>query len=240
VAVYAYKQEVDEWWRQRDAAAAEVAPRPLQSWRRIRLAGWVMLALVAALGVLRSGVWRGIPAGARHDSAPAPASHPGIEEYPSLSPDAQRLAFSWNGGELRNFDIYIRALDDIVGDPVRLTVDPAADFNPTWSPDGFSIAFVRRSAPSQFEVMVMPATGGDERSIAICQAGWDRRAGSYLAWTPDGRGLMVLQREAHGHTAGLLLLSPKSIQSRRLVLPLDGSPGRGSELLGGNPCLAAG
>jgi hypothetical protein len=100
---------------------------------------------------------------------------------------------------------------------------------------------VRQEAPAGFKVMLIPAAGGAERSVATCRTAWDRRAGSYLAWTPDGRGLMVLQREYHGQAAGLLLLSPQGIQARRLVLPLDGSPPSAKAAAGGaTPCLAAG
>jgi len=245
VGVYAYRCEVDEWWKQRDAAVAEAPARSPQGRWRIAPIGWVVVALLATLGLLHSDVWRATAPVERPDSGTSPVSpnaYPGTEEYPSLSPDAQQLAFAWNGGERRNFDIYIRALDSSHGDPVRLTNDPAADLNPTWSPDGSAIAFVRKTAPSQFKVMVISATSAEERSIAICQAAWDRQAGSYLAWTPDGRGLLVLQRESHGQTAGLLLLSPKKGRARRLVLPLDGSsrlPGN-EHAIGPAPCFSAG
>lgn len=244
VAVYAYKGEVDAWWRQRDVTAAEAVGLPSQIPRRVGPLGWAVVALLVTLGLLRSGVWRasppsGVPAAAA-DVVPL-AGYPGIEEYPSLSPDAHHFAFSWNGVHRRNFDIYRKALDRSPADPVRLTSDPAADFNPTWSPDGHSIAFVRQTAPSEFKIMMIPAAGGKERSLTTCEAAWDRRAGSYLAWTPDGRGLLVLQRESHGQAAGLLLLSPKSGLARRLVIPLDGSRAAGNESVGGPlACLAAG
>jgi hypothetical protein len=240
VAVYAYKPEVDEWWRQRDAVAVEVAARHRTP--GVGLLGWLIVATLATLGLLRSGVWRATPP--RPDPRDAILSATGrgeLEEYPSLSPDAQQFAFSWNGGELRNFDIYVKSLDGSPAEPLRLTSNPAADYNPTWSPDGISIAFVRQHAPAGFKVMLIPAAGGAERSVATCHTAWDRRAGSYLAWTPDGRGLMVLQREYHGQAAGLLLLSPQGIQARRLVLPLDGSPPSAKAVVGGaGPCLVAG
>jgi Tol biopolymer transport system component len=188
--------------------------------------------------VWRSGVWR------TDHVAPPPnflaPGQAGLEQYPTLSPDAQQLAFSWNGAERRNFDIYIKELDGGRHEPVRLTSNPAADLNPAWSPDGFSIAFVRQVTRGQFQVLTIPALGGQERSIATCQSDWDRRPASYLAWTPDGRGLMVLQRESRGQTAGVLLFAPNGLQARRLVLPVDGSPPTGGHSPGAAPCLAAG
>ena len=242
VSVYAYKTEVDAWWERRDGMAAEAAAEPPPARRTAAQLSWVVVALLTTLGLLHSSVWRSHSPEGPPESGSGAVSHTGyrgIEEYPSLSPDAQQWAFSWNGGERRNFDIYIRALDRKRAEPVRLTRDAAADFKPTWSPDGRSIAFVRQAVLSQFQVMVIPAAGGQERSVATCQAEWDRRAGSYLAWTPDGRGLMMLQRESHGQTAGLLLVPPKKGRARRLILPLDGSQTPGTELaVGPMSCFA--
>jgi hypothetical protein len=245
VGVYAYKREVDDWWKQRDSAAAEFRAPLAEPRRNFGPLGWVVVALLATLGLLQSGVFRASPAepqaASGHTAAVLPDGHAGIEEYPSLSPDAQQMAFSWHGPDRSNFDIYIKALDRRLRDIIRLTNDPAADFNPTWSPDGRSIAFVRQMAESAFDVVVIPAGGGPERSVATCQSEWDRRAGAYLAWTPDGRGLMVLQRWAQEQGAGLLLLSPGNGAARRFVLPLDGTriPRMESAAAPG-PCVIAG
>jgi hypothetical protein len=231
VGVYAYKREVDEWWKQRDEAAVEFRVSLPQTRRSIGPLGWVVVALLATFGLLQSGVWRATPLEPSPGSGTAsvsPGGYPGVEEYPSLSPDALQMAFSWKGPDRRNFDIYIKALDRRLRDAIRLTSDPAADFNPTWSPDGRSIAFVRQIAEHEFEVMLIPAAGGAERSVATCQAEWDRRAGAYLAWTPDGRGLMVLQRWSQRQAAGLVLLPPGNRPAQRFVLPLEGA--RASEM----------
>jgi hypothetical protein len=240
VSVYAYKGEVNAWWQQRDEAR-EASVRPAQASGRFGQLGWVVVALLTTLGLLHSDVWR-VPAveplAQPGTVNPIPGAPSGIEEYPSVSPDARRLAFSWNGADRRNFDIYLSEFDS-PGEPLRLTRDPAADFNPTWSPDGRLIAFVRQTVPSQFNVMLIPAAGGEERGITACQGAWDRQAGSYLAWTPDGRGLMVLQREPHGQAAGLLLLPHNAGRARRVVLPVDGPPTSTNEPAGGpSACLA--
>ncbi len=44
---------------------------------------------------------------------------------------------------------------------------PADDINPAWSPDGSSIAFLRKlKAGNQFGFMLIPALGGQERKLA--------------------------------------------------------------------------
>ena len=54
----------------------------------------------------------------------------------------ETVAYSWDGGTLNNFDIYVK---EGSGDPRRLTTEDAVDFSPSWSPDGGSIAFFRRN-----------------------------------------------------------------------------------------------
>jgi len=80
-------------------------------------------------------------------------TYPGIEQQPSLSPDGSQVAFSWNGMDQKNFDIYVKTTG--AGPPLRLTRDPAEDINPVWSPDGSSIAFLRKmTAANRFEVLL--------------------------------------------------------------------------------------
>ena len=58
----------------------------------------------------------------------------GYQQSPSLSPDGSQVAFSWNGPDSRNYDIYVKLVGP--GEPFRLTTDPADDDWPAWSPDG--------------------------------------------------------------------------------------------------------
>ena len=81
------------------------------------------------------------------DNEPARAlpltSLPGVVRSPSLSPDGSYVAFSWSGPKQENFDIYVQQIG--AGAPHRLTIDPANDSSPSWSPDGRTIAFLRRA-----------------------------------------------------------------------------------------------
>ena len=77
--------------------------------------------------------------------------------------------------------------------PLRLTRDPADDTNPVWSPDGSSIAFLRKlEVGNQFGLMLLPALGGKERKLAEVSIPFTAEFYSpYLAWTPDTQSLIV-------------------------------------------------
>ena len=64
--------------------------------------------------------------------------HPSADAYPSLSPDATRIAFASDRDG--NFDIWVGTVQD--WDPVRIT-HTGTCFAPRWSPDGNRIAYVR-------------------------------------------------------------------------------------------------
>ena len=105
-----------------------------------------------------------------HPAAPK-ALHPvplttfrGMEVNPALSPDGNHVAFAWNGEKQDNFDIYVMSIPS--GAPTRLTSDPAEDTSPVWSPDGHTIAFLRRLGDGHSGLMLVSAVGGPEHKIA--------------------------------------------------------------------------
>ena len=109
---------------------------------------------------------------------------------PTFSPDGSQVAFSWNGAQQDNFDIYVKLVGEV--DAVRLTRDPAPDGSPAWSPDGRQIAFVRQGA-----VYLISPLGGPERKVADMQA-------RDIAWTPDSKSLAV-SSEVEGDIRVVLL-----------------------------------
>ncbi len=60
------------------------------------------------------------------------ANELGLNNSPTFSPDGNQIAFSWNGKNQDNFDIYVK----VVGAQgyVRLTSSPEIDYSPVWSP----------------------------------------------------------------------------------------------------------
>ena len=88
-----------------------------------------------------------------------------------------RIAFSM-GGQTHE-DIYVVNADG--GGLFRLTDDPAADFDPSWSPDGRRIAY-RHEDERSGQIYVMNADGSGQQNLTR------RRGLDYSpAWSPDGK-----------------------------------------------------
>ena len=188
--------------------------------------GWYVAAsaMVAAL-LLAGAAWLGV-----FEPASQPPQEPmqvvplttysGIESQPSFSPDGAQVAFSWNGENQDNFDIYVKEIDS--GTPLRLTSSPAFEGFPAWSPDGRQIAFLRRESSSgKFAVVLIPAIGGPQREVAEIGPFPAREflTPHYHAWIPDGNGLVVADRSSSEEPFALFLLSTETGKKRRLTSP---------------------
>jgi TolB protein len=66
----------------------------------------------------------------------------------------------------------------------RVTRDPAADFDPTWSPDGAQIAYRHQAGPhtTQTDIFVTAADGGEPTDLTMSPGVSDWGP----AWSPDG------------------------------------------------------
>jgi hypothetical protein len=211
------KVALEELKEESDSGTTRVA-EPARLARNTHRRAWVWgIAGAAALAALGLGVWfvqskAGPPTPALR--AVPLTSYAGFELDPSFSPDGNQIAFAWNGEKQDNYDIYVKLVGP--GAPLRLTSDLAQDRNPAWSPDGRWIAFVRFSSSGTSAVFVMPALGGSERKLAdinITNAvNW-----SYLAWTRDGKWLVVTDDGRGQEPKGLFLLSLQTGERRRLT-----------------------
>jgi Tol biopolymer transport system component len=146
-------------------------------------------------------------------------SLPGQERYPSFSPDGNQVAFTWDGGNGDNHDIYVKVVG--AGVPLRLTNHPAADQKPVWSSDGRHIAFVRSSEEGS-GIFVIPALGGPERKIGSFISEHEWAAGP--SWSPDGRTLALSESQAQGPLS-IVLVSMAILKKRKLTFPPLGSVG---------------
>ena len=176
----------------------------------------VWIAIVLVLLVIGITGWMVIRALRAKNPAvvsfPQPlTSYPGIERYPSLTADGKLIAFSWDGDQLGNEDIYVR--QTIESELVRITTHPSADREPSWSPDGHYIAFLRadEQAGRPNHLMVIPALGGTEREIAQVDEGLD--------WSTDGQYLATSGLNESGGGMGIFLIAVNGDQRKRLTVP---------------------
>jgi serine/threonine protein kinase len=198
--------------------------------KRRRL-GWMVAVVASALvAVALAWTWwtRDRPAQIAPSIKLIPlTTDPGVEQEHSLSPDGSQVAFSWNGPDQANFDIYVKTTKAgaaVAAQPLRLTRDPADDRNPVWSPDGSSIAFLRKlNIGYLFDLMLMPALGGQERKLAevsIPETGGFYSP--YLAWTPDSQSLIIADQESAGRPTALFLVSGRTGEKQQLTFPPSG------------------
>jgi len=155
-------------------------------------------------------------------------SSKGSESDPSFAPDGNHVAYSWNGPNENNDDIYIKLIGP--GDPLRLTTDPARDMSPAWSPDGRWIAFVRLLPGARAGYFLIPALGGPERKVSETSSEPFLSAvpRPLIAWSPDGKWLAVPDMDSPKGDFGLFLVSVASGEKRRLTTPVKNGSDSGA------------
>jgi Tol biopolymer transport system component/DNA-binding winged helix-turn-helix (wHTH) protein len=211
-----------------EVPAAPVSSRPTP-WQWLFTRRTIVLGAIAACALALVFVYYN-----RSSSKARPAAAPVVipvvtnvgEKYtPSLSPDAQHLAFAWNGGSGAAFSIYVK----LVGteDLLRLTKrESSIDFNPVWSPDGRYIAFCR-ILEGETGIYIVPALGGAERRVR--ETLWQERgfdeillSAGRLSWSPDGKLLAFSDRlSPQGPDSAIFLLALDSQEVHRVTSPLS-------------------
>ena len=117
---------------------------------------------------------------------------------PVWSPDGRRIAFtSDRDGHVNRHgwpthDIYVMDADG--SNQRNLTNHPAADWDPSWSPDGKRITFTSwRDGPFNIEVYVMDADGNNLQNLTN-----HPRDDRNPSWSPDGAHIVFsARREGH-------------------------------------------
>jgi Tol biopolymer transport system component/DNA-binding winged helix-turn-helix (wHTH) protein len=181
-------------------------------------AGVALVAVVTAFLVFRYASRPGAPVTheIRLEAVPL-TSYSGSEAEPTFSPDGSHVAFSWDGENQDNTDIYVITI--AAEQPLRLTSNPARDGSPAWKPDGTQIAFLRDKPGGGSEVRLVPPTGGHERAIGEVQA----MAHLGLSWSPDNRSLAVVDRSSPDEHLGIFVLDTVSGLKKRLYPPFNDS-----------------
>jgi Tol biopolymer transport system component/DNA-binding winged helix-turn-helix (wHTH) protein len=172
-------------------------------------------AILVAVGLLMVGVVAQLP----RRELPAPKLVPltsmiGLEFSPTLSPDAEQVAFVWNGGKGDHWSIYLKLVGS--SDVRRLTSNESNDFLPRWSPDGRQVAFVRNTPGGAVLYAVSPVTGV-ERKLVELRTPHARR----LSWFPGGQWLAA--SHGSGSESGIFLI-PAEGGELRPFLSMKGRP----------------
>ena len=121
---------------------------------------------------------------------------PGADSGPTWSSDkpncgANRNRIAFESNRDSNFEIYVMNADG--SGQTNLTRDPAADFDPTWSPDCRSIAFTRRMGDN-YDIWVMKADGSGQTRLTRSPA-----EDSAPAWSPRGSAIAFTTNRTGNH-----------------------------------------
>ena len=197
---------------------AEAAPPA--AWRRWV---WWVVAALAGIGIVGAVWWtRGVrEPHASWEMVPF-TNYPGIQAYPSFSPDGNQVVFVWTTDNWKSSHLYRKQVGSLL--PVQLTTKPELDLSPAFSPDGTSIGFIRcQKEQRTCAFATIPQTGGAERIVADLptpgKSGMDSYEffshifGPIFAWLPDGKHVVV---------DGLTLLTVQSGEQRPLTSPPPG------------------
>jgi len=112
---------------------------------------------------------------------------------PDISPDGEKIAFSYLG------DIWI--VDRIGGIARPVTLHEAHDFMPSFSPDGRWVAFSSNRHGS-YDVFVVPARGGKPRRLTF-----DSASDIVNGWSPDGKSILFSSNRSPDYPGGFELYS---------------------------------
>lgn len=197
---------------------AGLALRPPNRSRRPLLLSLVGVSFLAVIGVVAVGhLWSRQPdrTWMSHYRTVPFTTYPGSEGQAAFSPDGNEIAFVWNGDKGGNKQIYVKILGTAT--PLRLTSDSADSVDPSWSPDGRFIAFIRL-ADTGNAIYIVPALGGPERRIhtLLDPTSWDYAG---VAWTADGKHLIFPDRVPQEEPSSLFTISLDTLQTRRLTSP---------------------
>lgn len=164
-----------------EPAPAEPAAPPSRSHRRWYAVAVLALA-AAAFVAYRATTHRAVAGEWRAQSLRVLTNLPGAEQYPHISNDGTRLAYSrrYDGSNER---VFVREVDASRGREIESPAD-AHDTYPIWSPGGGELALIRKDE-KQCRIVSIPPGAGAPREIGVC----GREIITLYDWLPDGSGI---------------------------------------------------
>ena len=131
-----------------------------------------------------------------------------VIQSPRLSPDGARFVFTALGG------LYVQ---DTAGGPTRRLIE-AGDlaFQPSWSPDGRTLAYITWSAATGGAIWTIPADGGAPTRLTTAPAFYTEPV-----FTPDGATIAALRASGYDRIHALSEISPLR-QTDVIRLPVGG------------------
>ena len=142
----------------------------------------------------------------------------GVADMGSFSPDGQEIVFAWRGASDENFHLYTKPLGS---ESMRqITSGPGDDSRPAWSPDGLRIAFVRKLVGADAdEYCLVPARGGPV--IALARGMLYSSKVPNIAWTQDGKHLIIQDKGTSSQPSRLHLVSSDGKERRSLTFAVE-------------------
>ena len=109
-----------------------------------------------------------------------------VAPYTSFAPDGETIALTTYNGK-NNMDIGVGSV--LGGELQLLTSSPANDYQPAWSPDGQTIAFVSERDGTHY-IYLMDADGTNQRRLTESE-----KPELEPAWSPDGTKIAFISSE---------------------------------------------